>query len=132
MALNNALGAFLEEAARKPFAWGRHDCMLLIADWVRLQTERDPAAPWRGRYRTALGAKRIINRAGGELALLESGLDLERTTDPLGGDVGLVRGLTPKGEALCGAIRLGSRWACLWQGRGVLVGPADCLAAWRV
>ena len=135
MAVADDLAAYIEAAAARPFGWGRFDCQLFIAEWVLARTGKDPAAPWRGRYHTALGAKRILNRHGGPLGLLETGLGavgLQRTDDPQAGDVGLLRAVTANGEAACGAIRLGKRWAGLRVGGGVFVAHGDALAAWRV
>lgn len=59
----------LAEARTKPFEWGKFDCCLFAADVVRDIDGRDPAAPFRGRYRTAIGAYRALKRyAGGGVA----------------------------------------------------------------
>jgi hypothetical protein len=59
------LTAYIEERREVPFTWGRADCCLFAADWVRLATDLDPAADLRGKYDSALGARRIIKRRGG-------------------------------------------------------------------
>lgn len=41
---------FVEGRTRRRFAWGRHDCALFAADWVKAATGEDPAAWFRGRY----------------------------------------------------------------------------------
>jgi len=46
--------------AETPFEFGRCDCTLWVADWVKKRCGVDPAAPWRGRYRTRLGWRRLI------------------------------------------------------------------------
>lgn len=59
------LAAFIDERREIPFAWGKADCCLFAADWVRLATDLDPAADLRGKYGSRLGARRIIKRHGG-------------------------------------------------------------------
>jgi hypothetical protein len=58
------LAAVIEAAQQRPFAWGRHDCCLFAADVVLELTGQDFAAPFRGRYATALGSKRALSRYG--------------------------------------------------------------------
>ena len=123
------LDRFLDDMARRPFADGEADCILTVADWVVLNGHPDPAAPFRGRYRTALGRERIVRREGGMLAVMEAGAaraGLEATENPLRGDVGLVR----MADRTVAAICLNRLWAA--KGAGVVVGPAEVLKAWRV
>ena len=58
------LGRYLAVEAGRPFAWGESDCVLFAAGAVEAMTGVDPAAPWRGRYRTERGAWRVLRRAG--------------------------------------------------------------------
>ncbi|PHY13252.1 hypothetical protein CSW58_07010 [Caulobacter sp. B11] len=67
------LGAYLEIAGRKPMAWGVNDCMLFAADWLWSVAGQDPAAAWRGRYRTEAGAARIVRKLGGMVPLMMAG-----------------------------------------------------------
>lgn len=68
------LGAYLADAARTPFVEGRHDCALFAAGAVLAMTGKDPAARFRGRYRTTKGGLRVLRRAGyhDHLALAEA------------------------------------------------------------
>lgn len=50
----------MQLGASTPFAFGQCDCTLWVADWVRSRLGVDPAAPWRGRYRTRIGWHRLI------------------------------------------------------------------------
>jgi hypothetical protein len=59
-----SLVGYLAEAARKPFAFGRHDCALFAAGAVAAMTGVDLAADWRGRYRTERGGLRMLRAAG--------------------------------------------------------------------
>ena len=58
------LTAYLSRVAREGFAWGRHDCALFAAGAVEAVTGIDPAAAWRGRYRTLAGGLRLMRKAG--------------------------------------------------------------------
>jgi hypothetical protein len=128
------LADFLAESARTPFAYGRRDCGLWMADWVKAVRGVDPAAHLRGRYRTELGCARLLRRRGGLVevarACFES-VGLVATEKPLAGDVGVIRVMTAKGEGMAGAICTGPRWAVLALG-GLISAPATHVAAWRV
>jgi hypothetical protein len=62
-----ALAAEIERHRRLPFAWGENDCVLFAADCVTAVTGEDPAAEIRGRYRTAIGARRLLKKLGDDL-----------------------------------------------------------------
>ena len=49
----------------RPFIWGDFDCCLFPADAVDAVCGTEIAAGWRGRYKTAKGAVRLLRRAGG-------------------------------------------------------------------
>lgn len=68
------LGAIVEMYARRPFEWGRYDCVLFAADCTWALTQKDPAAPWRGAYSDEAGAARLIAEAGGLSRLVETAL----------------------------------------------------------
>ncbi len=56
--------SFIADKRDLPFVWGKQDCCLFAADWVLTMTEIDPALKLRGKYRTEIGAKRALKRAG--------------------------------------------------------------------
>lgn len=56
------MAAAFEVAARTPFAWGQHDCVLFAGNIVEAITSIDPFAAYRNRYTTPAGALRIIKR----------------------------------------------------------------------
>lgn len=58
------LAAYLEGVSGKPFAWGKLDCALFAAGAILAQTGVDPAASFRGRYRSQASAFRAVKRAG--------------------------------------------------------------------
>jgi hypothetical protein len=131
---------FLAEAAREPFQWGRSDCFLFAADWVRLRTGYDPASPWRGSYRTALGAARAMRQAGGVLELARIAMaGFAETTEPRDGDVAIVHAALERRKgspwaAHAAAVRVGAWWVV--KTRSGLVGNRPPLitpvTVWRV
>lgn len=126
------------EGAR-PFEWGRRDCCLFVADWVRLATGLDPAASWRGRYGSLREALRLTKGRGGFVEAISAEMDrlgFARTADPLPGDVGLVR--APVGirdgrlvQQVVGAIRTGRLWSVKAR-RGVGGADFPLVVAWSL
>lgn len=90
-----ALARELEAAAARPFSWGEFDCLVFAGDVCRALTGRDPAAGWRGRYRTPGGAVRLLRaRHGGDLEAAVTaalGLPMANRLMAKRGDVALVR-----------------------------------------
>lgn len=119
------------------FGWGGvvgDDCTTWCASWVLDQIGTDPAASLRGTYSTELGAHRVIQRAGGLVALIDSKLlplGFTRTDAPAVGDIGVVRAAITNGRpADVAAINFSKTWAMLSPGR-VVARRADLVAAWR-
>ncbi|KZN39851.1 DUF6950 family protein [Pseudoalteromonas luteoviolacea] len=59
-----ALQRYLDACEDKVFNWGTFDCCLFVADWLNVVNGVDVAADFRGRYKTAIGAKRRLTRLG--------------------------------------------------------------------
>jgi hypothetical protein len=63
------LDAAIRAARLRAFRWGEHDCCLFAADVVDAICGADPtdaiAARFRGRYKTARGARGLLARLGG-------------------------------------------------------------------
>lgn len=59
-----ALADYLLANRNATFAWGRCDCVLFCAGAIAAMTGIDPAAAVRGRYATAIGARRAMTRRG--------------------------------------------------------------------
>jgi hypothetical protein len=78
------LDAYLRDMASTGFVWGETDCCMNAANAVRACTGTDPAAKFRGRYKTSVGAVRVLARATG----CKSGL-VERIAAQIAGDLGL-------------------------------------------
>lgn len=111
------LGDYLEEAGRKPWRDGEHDCATFPADWAVLCGRDDPMARWRGAYATADEAQAVIAAAGGletvwALGCAEAGIP-EAEGEPQAGDIGIIRMIGKQGVADSGAIFTGKRWAFL-------------------
>jgi hypothetical protein len=58
------LASYLAGAADRPHVYGRHDCLLHIANAVEALTGRDYAEGQRGKYRSAAGASRYLRSLG--------------------------------------------------------------------
>lgn len=124
------LASAIADARALPFAWGRHDCATWAFDLRRdLTGGPDLAAFWRGRYRTALGAERVMRRLGwgsleeGGRALL--GAPLETVLLARRGD--LVLGGEPEAFGVC----IGARAAFVAPEGLVFLPLSHCRLAWR-
>jgi hypothetical protein len=55
---------YIQAHMKTPFEWGRHDCVLFAAGWVREATGTDPLAGLAS-WDSARSAMRVIRAAGG-------------------------------------------------------------------
>lgn len=63
--LRAKMDALLAQAASVPLVWGAQDCGIgFVAEHIIACTGKDVAAPFRGRYTTALGAVRVLKAEG--------------------------------------------------------------------
>lgn len=128
---------YTDAACRLPFSYETgHDCAQgFVGGWVHQETGHDVSAPWRGRYRTALGCLKVVRRGGGLVTIMSRGLEavgLARTEQPRVGDVGAVAMVTDHGEQPVGAILGPDGWLSL-TGRGIRSSvAAEFVAAWRL
>lgn len=53
---------YLEDVRDRAFAWGENDCILFAAGALEQMTGVDTAAEFRGKYKTELGAARLLKR----------------------------------------------------------------------
>lgn len=116
----------LEAARERPFVWGEFDCCLFAADVIAAQTGTDLAKELRGRYRTELGAARVLKKAGGIEALLDAHFSRVPPGMAQRGDVLLFDG--EQGPTL--GVFFGQIWATTQQ--GVAVVSVEPLIVWRV
>jgi len=116
------------EVMDRPWAWGFADCCTGACDVFSRLHAIDPMQPLRGRYRSKIGAYRIIRQMGGfvtmaETLAREAGLR-EGAGDP--GDIGVAE--HDGGLALVIAVAPG-----VWAGKtltGMTTG-AVAVRAWR-
>ena len=124
------LAAAVEGARGRSFQWGQHDCALWAFDLRHDLTGGDDTAQlWRGRYRTARGAVRVMRRLGW-LSLKAAGRDLLGEPLPsvhLAQRGDLVLAETGLGFGIC----LGARAAGIAPSGLVLVPLSACALAWR-
>lgn len=127
------LSNYLSAAAARGFAWGAHDCMLFAADWARARTGSDPAACWRGRYRSETEALQIVAEAGGMSALMGRALEAlgwAKADAPQAGDVGVFLVPTPNGRSeVAGICGLHGQGAFVTK-RGIAVARIQPVEAW--
>ncbi|MCC0013865.1 MAG: hypothetical protein H6881_08305 [Rhodobiaceae bacterium] len=60
----SAVIAAIEDAKRKPFKPGTHDCALFVAAVVKAKTGRDYARGWRSKYRSLKAGQALLQEAG--------------------------------------------------------------------
>ena len=86
--------AKVAERRDTPFEWGTQDCAMFTADMVEAMTGMDLAGEHRGRYKTALGAKRYAAKFGdgGLTKVLDAKLDRVEKAFVQRGDVVLFSG----------------------------------------
>ncbi len=88
------LRRWLGGIAGRPILPGHHDCCLFGAGAIHAQTGVDIAAPWRGRYTTFAGGRRVLRRAGyaDHVALIAAHLPADHVSTALPGDIAIVPG----------------------------------------
>lgn len=114
-----------------PFDLGKMDCSLWAADWVLLRTGLDPAASWRGAYRTEREYMRLLLAEGGLVrvaarAMKRIGARLIPPVEARPGDIGII--VTEKGPAL--AVRGQLAW--LAKTGDQLSSTPNASFAWRI
>ena len=122
------VSTYISSCKNTSFEWGRFDCCLFAADCCQLVSARDPAALYRGRYTTELGAKRVLASEHGSLAAAFGALYSEvPPAMAQRGDVVLFEsdlGLTAGVQWVDGVWAVGLN--------GVVFVTPDVLKAWRV
>lgn len=124
------LADYIETRRRRVFSWGDNDCAMFAADWVVEAAGWDPAAAVRGRYTTAVGARRVLkNRAGGDLEAFVDG-QLPVIEQAYAGRGDLMLFAMPDGPAL--GVCLGTVCACPGETGLVFLPVTSALKAWGV
>ena len=118
--------------AQTAAAWGKDDCALALADIDIAVQGIDPAAPYRGRYRTEKGAQRVLGKAGllGGWGRAARRFKWPRITPDaaLDGDRGVA--VTPAG--VTSVIRYCGRWFARSDRGNLMVLDTKVMRAWRV
>jgi len=122
------LDVYIKRCESIPFQYGQHDCCTMASDWVKECTGVDPMAAWRGEYRTATGARRLMHSAGGLEAMVTSKLgdpipaafaqrgDVIMADLNLGPTMGIVLGINAAFPGLDGVeFRLVAHNAKVWR-----------------
>lgn len=105
-----AIERAIERWCAADMRYGKDDCLMALAEIVREATGKDVGKPYRGRYRSARGAARVLGARGVPGALKKAATALRWPSLPPArcqdGAIGYI--LTPAGPA--GVIRSGDMW----------------------
>lgn len=129
------LGEAIDRARSEPFEYGSHDCALWVGKAIAAMTGDDPTAPYRGRYTTEIGWKRLVTAELGEGASFEAGW-----TRLLGEPVPVARAsrgdvvmIEVDGERAVGVVDLsGERVACVSLDGLEFVPLSLAVVCWKV
>lgn len=119
------LGDYIQRTATRPWAWGRIDCTMWVADWVWERSGSDPAANLRGSYDDEAGADALV--AEGLVAVVDREAGLARAETAVPGDVGVVEIAGRQVAAICSE----TGWAFRHE-NGVGVIRVEPLAIWAL
>lgn len=125
------LFAYLAGVTRRPLAPGAHDCALFAAGAVEAMTGVDPAAAWRGQYRSFNAGLKALRQAGfrNHVALVASQFPAVPPAFAQVGDIGVIR---QRGQLPALGIFTGESLAVL-RDTGLGFAPrALARQAWRV
>jgi hypothetical protein len=121
------LAAHIHAAYHQPFRWGQHDCALWASAWVGKAAGTDHGVLWRGKYKTELGAARLMKKRG--YTVVEAIADAHLTVIPVPyakrGDLVL----HPQGAL---GIVTGRQSVFLMRERTESIDTLSCLKAWTV
>lgn len=119
----------IQAASERPFCWGENDCCLFVADVCLAACDKDPAAEYRGRYRTEIGAKRVLAKTHGDIpAALDAIFERIPVAMAQRGDALVFDG--PQGQT-AGVMWAGKVWAMTEVGARPIPDAVPQIA-WRV
>jgi hypothetical protein len=124
------LGAYLEEVRERPFRWGSSDCALFAAGAVRAMTGADLGADWRGRYRSARGAARIL-RARGFAGLADVADAHFEAVAPASAGIGDLAAVPGDAGLALGVVQGAGVYVLFPEGLA-LIAREEAVRAWRV
>lgn len=119
--------------AGTPAPWGVDDCALALANIDIAVRGVDPAKPYRGRYRTEIGAKRVLGKSGllgawGAAARRLGWRRLKTVARAQDGDRAVA--VTPAGVS--SVIRYCGRWIGRSNHGNLMVFDKNIVRAWSV
>lgn len=117
----------VHQAYHQPFKWGEHDCALWASQWVGKATGTDHGTLWRGKYKTEMGAARLMKKRGyeGVEAIADAHLTIIPVPFARRGDLIL----HPQGAL---GIVVGRHSVFLTAEAVVTIDTLSCLKAWTV
>jgi hypothetical protein len=128
------LNAFLDRSAKYAFAWGDHDCMLDIADWLDYSCGLRVAEEWRGNYATEDELDELMDSLGGfEQAMRDEAdrLELVEAAEPLLGDPGLLN-VSGQPKILGGILMPSGRWRMRTLTGFLVTSAVTVVVAWSL
>ncbi len=117
-----AIADLITERYNYPFVWGTTDCAGFSADVILLVTGIDILAEYRGRYKTAIGAARIMKRVGGN--------GLEEFAEVLANRYGFVSielSLIQNSDLCVIDTPIGDAMAVAWNGKAISQGEYNLI-----
>jgi hypothetical protein len=131
MTKEHAIQTTFRRWMREPFAWGKSDCMLSVADYLIEAVGVDCGCRFRGRYSTMVGCARVSGFHRDPVkpfADCVAEIPLTETAKPKRGDVGVVE----MADTTVGAICMGKKWVARDERGLVMAVPSRVLKAWGV
>lgn len=126
------LAAVLEEARRKPYELGRHDCFRLACAAIEALTDADRWPEFEGRYASRAEALRLLARHGRSFeAAFDWFFGSPHVSTKLARRGDICALATPDGEKHLG-VATGSHVAFLAEDGLLDVPLSKCLCCWRV
>ncbi len=126
------VATFLARLAAEPFAFGRLDCCLALADWWAFARGVDPAAHLRGTYDDEASCEQVLAAGGGLLEVVRgiaAGAGALPTDKPVPGCAAVV---AFNGRHWGAIMTPGGRWA-IKLGDGLCALRSCCVVqAWTV
>lgn len=125
-----AFVAAVQEGLQRPFEWGQHDCATFAFAVRAVLTGRDDTGLWRGQYRSAAGARRVMRSLGwADFAAAGRALLGEPLPTPLLAQRG---DLAIAGDDMGAWIVTGREIVSIGPGGPVVRPLRDATLAWRV
>ncbi len=123
----------IEQRRHASFRWGSNDCCMFASDVALAMCGRDMAADYRGKYSSALGARRLLGAGGVAGAMAKASVQVEFPEIPVmcaqRGDV-VMYDSERGGDAL--GICLGMYCAFTGPDGITFISLRYCRKAWRV